>query len=87
MDLKLKPEKRRRPFPAPKEQADEIERQRQECVDAGLVLKCKDGDYPQPCSPGFLVVKSGYTAKRLVVDYGELNKKTVNHSGSNPNMP
>ena len=43
MDLKLKPEFvghkiRRRPNPAPKEQADEIERQIQECVGAGLVL-------------------------------------------------
>ena len=26
------------------------------------------------------------TAKRLVVDYGELNKKTLNHSGSIHNM-
>ena len=91
MDLKLKPEFvghkiRRRPYPAPKEQADEIERQIQECIDAGLVLEYKDGDYPQHCSPCFLVAKPGPTAKRLVVDYGELNKKTLNHSGSIPNM-
>ena len=49
MALKLKPEFvghkiRRRPYPAPKEQADEIERQIQECIDAGLVLEYKDGD-------------------------------------------
>ena len=49
MDLKLKPELvghkiRRRPYPAPKEQADKIERQIQECIDAGLVLEYKDGD-------------------------------------------
>ena len=91
MDLKLKPEFvghkiRRRPYPAPKEQADEIERQVQECINAGLVLEYKDGDYPQHCSPRFLVAKLGSTAKRLVVDYGELNKKTLNHSGSIPNM-
>ena len=48
-DLKLKPEFvghkiRRRPYPAPKEQADEIEQQTQECIDAGLVLEYKDGD-------------------------------------------
>ena len=84
MDLKLKPElvghkMRRRPYPAPKEQADEIERQIQECIDAGLVLEYKDGDYPQHCSPCFLVAKPGSTAKRLVVDYGELNKKMLNH--------
>ena len=47
MDLKLKPELvghkiRRRPYPAPKEQADEIERQIQEFIDTGLVLEYKD---------------------------------------------
>ena len=91
MDLKLKPEFvghkiRKRPYPAPKEQADEIERQIQECIDAGLVLEYKDGDYPQHCSPCFLVAKPWSTAKRLVVDYGDLNKKMLNHSGSIPNM-
>ena len=91
MDLKLKPEFvghkiRRRPYPAPKEQANEIERQIQECIHAGLVVEYKDGDYPQHCSPCFLVAKPGSTAKRLVVDYRELNKKTLNHSGSISNM-
>ena len=58
----------------------------QECIDAGLLLDYKDGDYPQHCSPCFLVAKPGSTAKRLVVGYGEVNKKTLNHSGSIPNM-
>ena len=49
MDLKLKlgfvgHKRCRRPYPAPKEQADQIELQIQECMDAGLVLKYKDGD-------------------------------------------
>ena len=61
----------RRPYPAPKEQADEIERQIQECIDAGLALEYRDGDYPQQCSPCFLVAKPWSTAKRLVVDYRE----------------
>ena len=74
MDLKLKPEftghgLRRRPYPAPKEQADEIEQQIQECIDADLVLEYKDGDYPQDCSPCFLVAKPGSTPQRLVMDY------------------
>ena len=91
MDLKLKPEFvghkiRRRPYPAPNEQADEIERQIQECIDAGLVLEYRDGDYPEHCSPWFLVAKPGSTAKRLLVDYGELNKKTLSHLGSIPKM-
>ena len=77
---------RKRPYPAPKEQADEKERQIQECIDAGLVLEYKDGDYPQHCSPCFPVAKPGSTPKRLVVDHGELNKKALNHSGSIPNM-
>ena len=74
MDLKLKPEFvghkiRRRSYPAPKEQADEIERQIQECIDAGLVPEYKDVDYPQSCSPCFLVAKPGCTAKWLVVTH------------------
>ena len=32
------------------------------------------------------MAKPGSTAKQLVVDYGELNKKTQNHSGSIPKM-
>ena len=56
MDLKLKPEfektrVRRRPYPAPQEQVEEIERQIQECIDAGLVEEYKQGDYPHHCSP------------------------------------
>ena len=91
MDVKLKPEfkktrVRRRPYPAPQEQVEEIERQIQECIDAGLVEEYKKGDYPHHCSPCFLVATPRSTALRLVVDYGEVNKKTQNHSGSIPNM-
>ena len=32
------------------------------------------------------MAKPGSTAKRLVVDYGELNKKMLNHSGCIPDM-
>ena len=32
------------------------------------------------------MAKPGSIAKRLVVDYGELNMKTLNHSGATPNM-
>ena len=80
------PKIRRSPYPAPKEQADEIERQIHECIDAGPVLEYRDGEYPEHCSPCFLVAKRGSTAERLVVDYGELNKKALNHSASIPNM-
>ena len=63
-----------------------IERQIRECIDAGLVEECEKGDHPDHCSPSFLVAKPGLTALRLVVDYGEFIKKTINHSGSIPNM-
>ena len=91
MDLKLKPESegsvvRRHPYPAAQNQIDEIEHQIQKCIDAGLVEECKHGEYPRHCSPCFLVAKPGSTAMRLVVDYGEVNKKTQNHSGSVSNM-
>ena len=91
MDLTLKPDfegsvVRRRPYPAPQDQIDEIERQIQECIDAGLVEEFKHWDYPCHCSPCFLVAKPGSTAMRLVVDYSEVKKKTQNDSGSIPNM-
>ena len=91
MDLKLKPEfegsvVRRRPYPAPQDQIDEIELEIQECVDAGLVGECKRRNYPHHSSPCFLVAKPGSTAMRLVVDYGEVYKKTQNHSGIMHNM-
>ena len=91
MDLKLKPECERtrvrcRSYPAPQEQVDEIECQIQERIDAGLVEEYKKGDYPHHCSSCFRVAKPGSTALRLVVDYGEVNKKTQIHSRSIPNM-
>ena len=63
-----------------------MEREIQECTDAGLVGEYKKGDYPHHCSACFLVAKPGSTALRLVVEYGEVNKKTRNHSVSIPNM-
>ena len=91
MDLKLKPEfegslVRRRRYPAVQDQINEIERQIRECIDAGLVEEHRHGDYPRHCSPCFLVAKPGSNAMRLVVDYGEANEKTQNHSGSILNM-
>ena len=44
------------------------------------------GDYPQHCSPCFLVANPWSAAKRLVVDCRELIQKTLNHSGSILNM-
>ena len=65
---------------------EEIKRQIQECINAGLVLEYKKGEYPSHCPSCCLMAKPGSTALCLVVDYGELNKHTQNHSGSLPNM-
>ena len=51
MDLKLKPEFvghkiRRRPYPAPKEQAVEIERQMQECIEPAWSWSTRTGTTP-----------------------------------------
>ena len=91
MHLKLQPEfegsvVRRRPYPAPQDQIDQMERQIQERIDVRLVKEYKHGDDPRHCSPCFLVAKPGSTAMRLVADYGEVNKKTQINSGSIPNM-
>ena len=53
MDLKLKPEYektrvRRRPYPAPHEQVEEIQGQSQERIDAGLVEEYIEGGLPPP---------------------------------------
>ena len=90
MDLKLKPTfeqsvVRRLPYPAAEDQIEEIERQIQ-CIDAGLVEEYKHGDYPRHCSPCFLVAKPGSTPICLLLIYGEVSKKTQNHSGRIPNM-
>ena len=91
IDFKLKAEFEgsvviRRPYPAPQDQIDDIERQIQECIDGDLVQEYKHGDHSRHCSPCFLVAKPGCTTMRLVVDYGEVNKKTQNRSKSIPNM-
>ena len=91
MDLKLKPEcegsvVRLRLYPAPQNQIDEIGRQMQECIVAALVEECKHRDCPRHCTPCFLVANHGSTALRLVVDCGDVNKKTQNHLGSIPNV-
>ena len=89
MDLKQEPEfeqtrVRRLSYPAPQEQVEEIEREIQECINAGLVEEYKKGDYLHHCSPCFLVAKQGSTALQLVIDYGEVNKKPQTTQGVFP---
>ena len=91
MDVKLKPEfegclVRQHPWAGAEDEIGEIGREIQECIEACLVEECKHEDYPRHCSPCFHVAKPSSAAMRLVVDYGEVNKKTRNHSASIPNM-
>ena len=91
MDLELREEflKDRvqcRPYPASKDDMAEITCQIKECVEAGLVYEYKKTDYPNHCSPCFLVAKPGSTAKRLAVDYKKVKHKIKLHSGSLPLM-
>ena len=91
IDLKLKLEFEgsavtRHPYPTPQDQMDKIDHQIQDFIDAGLVRKYRPVDYPRHCTPYFLIAKPGSTALPLVVDYGEVNKKTENISGSIHNM-
>ena len=73
-----------KPFPACKADSEGIMRQITECIAADLAEKCEQAEYPEHCSPCFLVDKPGSNAKRLVVHYGKLDKLTKKHSGSLP---
>ena len=89
MDLKLKPEFvghkiRRRPYPAPKGQADEIEQQIQKCIDAGLVLEYKDRDHPQHCSPCFLVAKPAPMILAAVFSQNSKSQQKADFRGKRP---
>ena len=64
MALKLKPEfektrVRRRPYPAPQEQVEEIERQIEEGIDAGLVEEYKRGTAPITAVPVSWLLNQG----------------------------
>ena len=91
MNLKLEPEfektrARRRFYPAPEEQVERSSARSRNALILGLFEEYEKGDYPHHWGPCFLVAKPGSTALRLVVDFGEVNKKTQNHSGSIPKM-
>ena len=79
MDLQLKPEfegstLRSKCFPMSREDAEEMERQVQELLLAGLVSEYKGKEFPKFCSPTFLVekdknkaVKTSKTKEWLVI--------------------
>ena len=81
MELKIKLIEallRRGLYPAPLDQINGTECQTQECIDAVPVEEYQHGDNPRGCRPGFPVVTPGSTARRLGVDYSEVDKETKN---------
>ena len=91
MDLELKEEfkgrtLRQKCWPMSKEDADEIEKQVNELVEAGMVEPFPVGSFPQHCSPTFLVDKKESKTKRMVGQYAKLNKKCKSNAAFLPNM-
>ena len=91
LDLELKEEHtkdriRSKPYPRSKADMAEIMRPVFDCVETGLIQEYKGGYYHKHCSPCFLVAKPGSTAKGLVVDSQNLNRKIKQHGGSLPFM-
>ena len=91
MDLQLMDQHKNRtvrskPFAPTKADSEEIMRQITECIAADLAEKYEQAEYPNHCSPCYLVDKPGSNAKRLVVHYGKPNKLTKKHSGSLPSL-
>jgi len=70
----------------PQQDAQEIEQQVQELVDANLVEPFPVGTCPKHCSPTFLVDKKDSKTRRMVGKYMKLNMMTKPHAGYLPNM-
>ena len=91
MDLKVTEEHknsalRSRPILLNQEDEKDTLRQIYECCDAKLMSGYEGKEFPKHCSPCFLLVKTGSSAKRLVVYYAKLNERLKRHSGSIPNV-
>jgi len=97
MDLQLRPEwegipLRGKCFPMSRDDCEEIQRQVDELVEAGLVEEYQGQEFPKYCSPTFLVEKDKgkatkiSTTKRMVGDYRKLNQRTIPHAGFLPDL-
>ena len=90
-DLQLKEEwvgkpLRQKCWPMPKIEQDELEMQAEELVKAGLAEPFPPGEYPQVCSPTFLVPKKDSKTHRMVIQFRKLNSRCKPHAGFLPNM-
>ena len=91
MDLKLKPafvghQNRRRLYPALKSRPTRLSDRYKSVSTQARSWSTGMGTTPNTAAPVSFMAKPGSTAKRRVVDYRELNKKPLNHSGSIPNI-
>ena len=77
---------RQKCWPMPKVEQDEMELQAEELVKAGLAEPFPPGEYPQACSPTFLVPKKDSKVNRMVIQYRKLNARCKPHAGFLPNM-
>ena len=79
-------------WPMPKPDQEEIENQATEMVRAGLAEEYNGKEFPKFCSPTILVEKEKNKevktskSRRMCVDYRKLNKRTILHVGSLPNL-
>ena len=91
MDLELREEfqnvsLRQKCWPMSPLDCSEIEAQVEELVANGLVEPFGPGEFPQYCSPTFLVSKKDSKTRRMVGQYVRLNKRVKAHAGFLPNM-
>ncbi len=70
----------------PKIEQEELEMQAEELVKAGLAEAFPPGEYPQVCSPTFLVPKKDSQTHRMVIQYRKLNSRCKPHAAFLPNM-
>ena len=91
MDLKLKPEwegvpLKCKPYPLSASDQKQQDEQIEELLAKGLIEEYLGTEFPQYCSPTFMIPKKNSEVKRLTVDYKRLNARTEQHVGSLPNM-
>ena len=70
----------------PQNDAQEIEKQVDELIKAGLVEPFPDGTFPKFCTPAFLVDEKESKTRRMVGQSAKLNQRTTPHAGFLPNM-
>ena len=76
----------RQVWPMPEKDAEEIEKQVEELISAGLVGPCPKGKFPTYCTPTFLVARKESKTRRMVGKNKKVNQMTKCHAVFLPNM-